>query len=211
MILLNVEYLSYNEITDVAYNFSASHKIEDKIPVPIEEVIEFDLNIDIVPIPSLQRDFDIEGFSSSDFSCIFVDEYVYKEREYRYRFTLAHELGHFALHKNLFEQYKFESVEDWKAFVSQVDQRDYDKFEFQGYAFAGLFIFPPEHLRRLFWDALNEILPDIEQAKSRQIKREKYLNYATESIARTLVPIFKASTGAITRRIARDGLENEIP
>jgi hypothetical protein len=54
--------LSYEKVNERAQEFLEKHGIGGKLPVPIDEVIEFEYGIDIVPFPNLQRDFDIEGF-----------------------------------------------------------------------------------------------------------------------------------------------------
>jgi len=50
--------------------------------------------MDIIPLPNLKIAFDIDGFSTSDFNAIYVDQFVYEQRYHRFRFTLTHELGH---------------------------------------------------------------------------------------------------------------------
>ena len=49
-------------------------------PIPIEEIIEFTMAIDIIPMPGLQSTFDVEAFISADKKEIRVDEYVYSKR-----------------------------------------------------------------------------------------------------------------------------------
>ena len=66
----------------------------------IEEIVEFDFRINIVPVLGLQREFEVEGFTSGDLKNIYVDEYTYTDRITRYRFTLAHEMGHIVLHRH---------------------------------------------------------------------------------------------------------------
>ncbi|MBI4602387.1 MAG: hypothetical protein HY721_10555 [Planctomycetes bacterium] len=84
---------SYAQIQSEAATFLARHHLAGTIPVPVEEVIELQLGIDIVPFPGLHRAFDTDGFTTSDLSAIYVEEYVYQNVPTRYRFTLAHELG----------------------------------------------------------------------------------------------------------------------
>ena len=101
MINLNVKFLSNAYIASAADSFLKENKISS-IPVDIERVIEVNYRLDIVPLPSLQTAFDIEGFSANDFSAIYVDKYVYERIYNRYRFTLAHEIGHRGLHQQYF-------------------------------------------------------------------------------------------------------------
>jgi len=64
MIGLDVEYIPYRKIAEEAISFAIQYEIDKKIPVPIEEVIEFELKFDIIPTQNMQRDFDVEGFTS---------------------------------------------------------------------------------------------------------------------------------------------------
>ncbi len=98
---LKAPILSYEKVNGRAEEFLKRHGLGNKLPIPIDEIIEFSYGIDIVPFPNLQRDFDIEGFISGDLSCIYVDDFVFQNRLFRYRFTLAHEIGHLVLHKDL--------------------------------------------------------------------------------------------------------------
>ena len=91
---LGIQYLSYQQISQRAEEFLLTYHSSKELPVPVEEIVEFKLGVDIVPIPNLQKDFEIEGFTSSDLKAIYVDQFILSERPARYRFTLAHEIGH---------------------------------------------------------------------------------------------------------------------
>lgn len=116
-IQLEVPYLAYEQIANVAYRFLCRLNCESIIPVPIEKIIEFHLGIDIIPIPELLNTFEIDGWTSSNLKAVHVDEFIYKYRETRYCFTLAHELGHVVIHKKIFNKYNFIKIEEWKRFI----------------------------------------------------------------------------------------------
>ena len=60
-----------------ADDFLLTHNPSATIPVPIEEIVEFEFNINIVPVLALQREFEVEGFTSSDLKNIYlVDAWV---------------------------------------------------------------------------------------------------------------------------------------
>ncbi|MBW2621396.1 MAG: ImmA/IrrE family metallo-endopeptidase [Deltaproteobacteria bacterium] len=206
MIELDVKWLSYQEIVIIANQFLTTHEYLDKLPVPIEEIIENDLNMDIIPTPNLQRDFGIEGYISRDFSSIYVDLSIYNNNEYRYKFTLAHEIGHRVIHRNALEQLEFDSISSWIEVLNQIDQVAYDKMEFQGYSFGGLILVPPHHLNRLFHEELPRVQPLIKQAKDLGIKPEDYIDYAADTMATNLKKHFEASNDVLIRRIKYDKL-----
>lgn len=95
MISLSISFMPYPDITEKAREFLQNYNAHQDIPVNIEAIIENKLDMNIIPFPNLQRDFSVEGFSSSDFSDIYVDEFIYRNVSVRYRFTLAHEVGHY--------------------------------------------------------------------------------------------------------------------
>src|SRR3990172_7989294 len=96
---LNVPHLSYDALRRRAHDFLQTHHPKGTIPIPIEEIIEFNFQVDIVPVPGLQDAFEVDGFISSDLKTITVDAFIYDRRPGHYRFTLAHELAHAVLHR----------------------------------------------------------------------------------------------------------------
>jgi Zn-dependent peptidase ImmA (M78 family) len=121
--------LSYDEINKRAEDFLREHKRNEILPVDIEAIAEFDLGLNIFPFPNLQQTFDIEGFISGDLNVIYVDEFIYYQRPARYRFTLAHEIGHYVFHSDLIASFHPQSVADWKAFVLSIDEETYGWLE----------------------------------------------------------------------------------
>lgn len=107
---ISVSYLSYGTINLAAENFLKTYHPANTIPIPIEEIIEFKLGIDIIPLHGLHQAFDTDGFISSDLKSISVDLFVYESRPGRYRFTLAHEIGHLVLHSELYKEIRFNKV-----------------------------------------------------------------------------------------------------
>jgi len=100
--MTDIPVYSYEDLRKKADEFLLKYNPSGDIPVPIEEIVEFDFKINIVPVLGLQREFEVEGFTSGDLKNIYVDEYTYTDRITRYRFTLAHEIGHIVLHRHLY-------------------------------------------------------------------------------------------------------------
>ena len=61
VVRLRVPRHNYAQLRRYATEFLRKHNPEDKIPVPIEEIAEISLGLDIIPIPGLQRAFEVEG------------------------------------------------------------------------------------------------------------------------------------------------------
>jgi Zn-dependent peptidase ImmA (M78 family) len=102
----------------------------------------------------------MDGFITKDLKSIYVDEDLYMDDRYykRVRFTIAHEIGHYVLHRGAIENQKFEGEEDWVKFRMNIDERELSWFEFQASEFAGRLLVPVDALVEEFVKARQEIL-----------------------------------------------------
>ena len=115
--------------------------------VSIEEIIEIKLKIKVVPVPNLFELCSVDSQISSDFSYVIVDQASYENNENnRIYFSLAHELGHYILHKELFSTFKIESVDDIISFINTIPEKQYSFLETQANKFASQFLLPREIL-----------------------------------------------------------------
>ncbi len=129
------------------------------LPIPIEEIIDVKLGIDIIPIPGLKEvsqraNLDIDAFISSDFKSISVDEYVWKSVNTRYRFTLAHEIGHMMLHGYLYGQLKFHKIDEWFNVINDMPLKERGWVEYQANQFAGFVLVPQKILIAEYREAI---------------------------------------------------------
>ena len=108
-------FISNEEIERKAEEFLGQYHSSRMIPVPIEKIVEIDLQISIVPIRGLLKQESIDAFLSHDFKELYIDYDHYMEQTNRSRFTLAHEMGHLSLHKKIIEE--ITSIKQWKKFV----------------------------------------------------------------------------------------------
>ena len=93
--------LSYEDLRQHAEEFLAEFHEERTLPVPIEEIVEFDFQLEIIPIEGIFDELRVDAFLTSDLNRIYVDHFAMQHRRRRYRFSLAHEIGHYELHKRL--------------------------------------------------------------------------------------------------------------
>ena len=115
---------------------------DDSVPVDIEKIIDLKLEIDIIPLPDLG-----DAFISSDWKSIYVDRNKYLNGiQNRLRFSLAHEIGHFILHKEIYSSFKINSFEDFYCFVDEIPNNQYHYLEIQANKFAGLLLVPRDKL-----------------------------------------------------------------
>ena len=111
-------------------------------------IVEFNVKLDIEPEHDLAPQTDMEAHLRSDLTGIVVDHDHYMDEKFanRMRFSFAHELGHFFLHKDFYETVVFESAEEWKEILLGLPEADYTNFEYQANEFAGRLLVPREAL-----------------------------------------------------------------
>ncbi len=188
---------SYEDLRQQAHEFLAKYHPKGTIPVPIEEIVEFQFDIDIVPMPGLQTAFDVVSFLTSNLREIHVDEFVYRNRPGRYRFSLAHEIGHCVLHRDLYQQFRFSNISQWKEFLGTSSEREYRFLEWHANTFAGLVLVPHDHL-------LAEAGKCVELIKSSDLDLARNWDYAWTQIAASLADPFEVSTQVIERRLEKE-------
>lgn len=195
-------YLDYNTIRARADDFLVQYKNDDDYFTDIESIVEFDMSLGITPIP-LRDAYQIEAFISNDLSEIFVDDYVFTNHEYRYRFSLAHEVGHLRLHKDLFDNINFSSTEDWKNLIQDFPVDQYSYFENQAYQFAGLILVPDKTLNICYDESLKEL--DKHGVTKNDFEVTMFYNY----VSRHMADKYRVSKGVILRRLKYNRIISE--
>lgn len=117
--VLNVAYMPDEAIEKDAEaliaEYAHARQLTIKLPIPVDDIVEKHLKLGIefddmhrlfgVPRPGFGFDPDIVGAMFFDEKRIVIDESLdpdaNPEREGRYRYTLAHEAGHWRLHRGL--------------------------------------------------------------------------------------------------------------
>jgi len=196
--------LSYDDISKRAEDLLREYKRNEILPVDIEAIAEFDLGLNIFPFPNLQQTFDIEGFISGDLNVIYVDEFIYYQRPARYRFTLAHEIGHYVFHSDLIASFHPQSVADWKTFVLGIDEETYGWLEWQAYSFAAAVLVPPVSLKQNFREELKLLQPKIDFIRSKGLSVESSQDYIVNAIATKLIGIYDVSADVLSKRILKE-------
>ena len=204
--------LSYDDLRTEAAAFLAKYHPSGEIPVPIEYIAEQDFGIDIVTVPGLQEalrsdDYGVISFITSDLTEIYIDEWVFKYRENRYRFTIAHELAHAILHRELYANAQFDSIESWEAFINSIPDEDHSWLEWQAYAFAGLVLVPPEPLERITRQHLEHVLNG---ARYHELPIEKVADTVWDIVMEQVASEFKVSAEVVERRAQKDRLREKL-
>jgi hypothetical protein len=198
---IKAPHYSYEDLRRQADGFLNEYHPAGTVPVPIEEIIEFQFRIDIVPTPGLHQLLETDGFVTSDLREIWVDEFVYDSRPGRYRFTLAHEIGHVVLHEAILQAHSFSTIDEWKAFVNSIPDKEHGWLEYQAYAFAGLIFVPQAHLATATKQCVDLI-------RGEGIDLHENWDFAWSRIAAFLAKQFEVSSAVIDKRLDKDNLRD---
>jgi hypothetical protein len=192
-------FFRYEDLRRAAESFLSEYHPGREIPVPIEQIVDLKFGIDIVPMPGLGN-FDTVAYLSHDLMEIRVDEFVYNHRPNRYRFSLAHELGHRLLHADVYRQFRFSDVASWKqVMTSEIPPDQYGYLEYHANSFAGLILVPAAELRQVFFD-------DVEKGQSNGVNFDEPGTGVRELVEAHLATSFEVSADVIHKRIEFDEL-----
>ncbi|MBI5739450.1 MAG: ImmA/IrrE family metallo-endopeptidase [Nitrospirae bacterium] len=195
---LKAPILNYEQIYQEAEKFLKDNHPQRTLPVPIHEIIDIKLGIHVVPKFMMEKNIGLVGFLSNDFSTIYIDENVHDYQEARFRFTLAHEIGHLMLHKNMYKNLAFRTPEEWKSIQLRLKDDVRKWFEWQANCFAGLVLVPRDELG-------NHVNNCIKAIDEEGIGLNDNWDFAWESIADYLArEIFSVSPETILSRLHYD-------
>lgn len=196
-----VPYLRKEDLWLRADELRAKVWTDGSIPVDVMEIVEFELDMEVRPISRLQEDADVDALLLSDWKTIIVDHEHFMNERYtnRLRFSIAHEMGHYVLHKHLFSQFQYDTAEEWAELMLAIPETEYSYLEYHANEFAGRFLVPLEALKR----ELEEKLVIIEKAGiSRATLDDGALSYIANGIAKA----FALSSDVIERRLQKENL-----
>lgn len=197
---LPVRHLRYDDIREIADGVLASHNSSVGIPVPIDHILEFGYGITVIPLPGLQAVHEVDAFLSRDRGTVYVDNSVIEHRSpNRYRFSLAHELGHYVLHEDVYGEISFSTAAEWKHAMREIPETDREWLEWQAYAFGGLILVPGKPLRERMRKA-------VEIATKAGFSFKNNDEVAKNYVSTWLGKDFEVSAQVIQKRLDKDGL-----
>ncbi len=189
--------LSKHKICAAADKFRKDHSL-NAIPINVLGFIEFELQLEIVPIPNLRTGYDIDAFLYGDWRRIGLDQqsYLSPVMENRLRFSVAHELGHYVLHRGLLDKY-YTTPDEWIRFFKGIPEEQYNWIEYHANEFAGRLLVPVDHLKAQFSSAMDRI---------NQIRDSTQKDFTLESVSREIGRKFGVSEQVIIKRLKSEQL-----
>ncbi|MCK4431081.1 MAG: ImmA/IrrE family metallo-endopeptidase [Candidatus Aminicenantes bacterium] len=201
-IFLDPPRLTWEFIREKAEEFRNLYvKPTNLVPVPILEIVESDLQLEVIPIDGLLENIDIDGFLTSDLQRICIDNKLYfdERQENRLRFTFAHEVGHLILHRDEIQKCDFRTPKDWLHFREDFLEEDLNWFEQHAYEFAGRLLVP----KNILEEELGHLHSKIESIRRKYTDRDEVI---IDAISRIISPKFQVSPAVIQRRIRSEKL-----
>lgn len=211
--------------------YGQAYGVVTEPPVPVDEIVELylDLSLEFHDMRELFGVGDVHGALWVNERRVGVDASLDPERHPaklgRYRFTLAHETGHWQLHRHLFQQRANQLSllpEDVQRAEYVCRSTDRDPIEIQADKFAAALLMPREMVKKAWHQWRGHMdpicLPDLE-SKRRHILTAEILrrgglkqseNAADEMVlermARPLAERFQVSAEAMRIRLENMGL-----
>lgn len=188
---IKIPELTKKQIEKLAQEFRSEHWAGKESPLNILDIVEFDLGMNLIPIPGLEELCATDAFITSDWKSVCIDKKQYEDPRYdrRTNFSVAHEISHFVLHKIFFESLKICDLAGWYRFIEDCPQSEYAKLEKQAHRFAAALLMPVAELR-------NELEILLNQSKKNLIKKDQILKILSDK--------FQVSEKALKVRIAYD-------
>lgn len=194
---------TFDSIRAKADDFRKIYWTSDTVPVDILFIAEEKLDLNIVPIKNFKSQNDIEALLYDNGKSLAVDETEYMDDRYlnRIRYSVAHEIGHLLLHKDLYDSFIFSSIEEWIETLGSIPEDEYNWIEQQAYEFAGRLLVPFNMLE----SSLITVQPLITIFKKKFPNSEN--NFLKEHIASKICKEFGVSSHVILKRLEKEKLD----
>ena len=175
---------------------------EDRTPIDVFAFFEIDLGLDPIPFDDLTAKYRVQAAIKADFTGIYLDAEQYKLMEMgpdwklnRLRFTVAHELAHYFLHRDLAQKEHFASLPDFARWNENYGGKKYT-VEQDANEFAGRLLVPETRLKTYF----DEFAPAAEKLVPNFVASGPLRDKFAEKIA----PRFGVNSQVIAIRLERD-------
>jgi len=128
----------------------------DSPPVDVEYIAE-KLGFSLVPISGLRELSSTDAYLSHRIKEIAYDSEV---ASVRIRFSIAHEMGHYYLHKEFIKDIRFVDYSEWKQYLNSIPGWYLGRIEYQAHEFAGQFLAP----KSMIIECISDFKEEIEKA-----------------------------------------------
>lgn len=162
---MNSPNLNLTDVRNEADKFIHNYHPSLELPIPIDEIVELKMKIAIVAVPGIKSLLGVDSFINRAFNQITIDEYSYDTYVERTRFSIAHEIGHFVLHRQWYEKNGPMNLDDFMEFFDRIDRDDYKYLEIQAQTFAGFILVPTIKLNEEIKQKIGYV-PELEPSET---------------------------------------------
>lgn len=144
--MIDFESLQVPSFSNAEIRKSADDILEEfgvELPIEIDLIIEKKFNIDLIPINGLKQISSTDAYLSRNLKEIGFDPEVTNKR---IRFSLAHELGHLVLHRDIISSIRINDYTEWKTTLKEIPGWFWGKIERQANQFAGYLLAPRDQI-----------------------------------------------------------------
>lgn len=195
---------SYDDLRRFVSGFLEKHHARGHLPIPIEEIADFVLGLNIAPIPGLLEHFQVDGYLARGRDTIFVDQFISEQRENRYRFTLAYEIGRYLLQEEVVGLCEVVGLESYLKWHDELPDEVREMAKWECYDFAGLVLVPTQHLNREARLARDDCYAKFRAAGyDPEESQNPIWNKITAHLADQ---VFQVSSGVVAKRLKKEGL-----
>lgn len=194
------------QVWDQVETFRRQYLVGDLglLPVDVFTLAEVELQLDIIPFDDLYEKYERDAALIQDFSGLYVDAEAYiiwekgpRWKQRRLRFSVAHELGHFVLHREIAAGVQFKTFDDFARWTNGNQGQQYT-IEQEANEFAGRLLVPPARLQAAFdqfASGAKNILPHWFSSPDLR-----------HGFAESAKGIFEVNTQVIETRLDREGI-----
>ena len=194
-------YINQQKCWSAADDFRQKYWSSGAVPVDVLSIAEFELNLEFRTSSTLREECDTDALLLGNWKTIIVDQQEYMDPRFlnKLRWSIAHELGHFALHKDVFESVPRSNQKEWINFVLEMPDKEYGLLEYHANEFAGRLLVPIAELKSQFE---SELVKMEEQGLRRRDLTDANLLYLCIPLGK----YFAVSQEVIERRLNREKL-----
>jgi len=168
----------------------------ESLPVEIDTIVEADLDIRILPFSCLEQKYGLHGYLALSLKKIYIDQYIMDEESFerRYRFTVAEEVAHSLLHKDLFKDVT--TPEEYMVALDKITETEHARMDIDAKRLAEAILMPADLYRKECLKIATEI-----SGKNKSTKSVLFLRLANE---------FNVSEEAVGYRFRHLGLDSQV-
>lgn len=141
-----IQFYDIPTLESLAGEFLSQFHDKKKLEVDIEYILEGKLGYMILPFSSLAEFHGIEAAVLPKRKTIYVDQYLMDYKERKYRFTLAEELSHIILHKELYAECS--DIDDMYDIYEKISAEDYHRMDRNAKYLASAMLLPADAFKK---------------------------------------------------------------